>query len=189
MIRKPNKEEIEEIVNLHLASLKEGALYHLGKNVLKIVYEEILDDKGSFILVYESNKKIAGVAASTKDVKLLFDKVKSKHFSRIVFNVLRSSLINPKLPFRLLQKYPSKINSELLFLYVDKSQRGKGIGELLVNGTSKKFNNMNVREYKITILSSNSRGKKFYERIGFNKIKTYRSLGEERDIYLYKIKK
>ena len=68
------------------------------------------------------------------------------------------------------------------------SQGGEGIGEELVKATTKKFKEMEVGKYKITILSSNSRGKKFYERVGFNKIETYSSLGEKRDIYVYQIK-
>ena len=188
MIRNPSKEEIDKIVNLHLASLKEGALYQLGGNVLKIFYEELLKDNGSFILVYEQNKIIVGVAASTKDVELLLRKIKRKHFLKIAFNILKKSLTSPKLPFKLLQKYPSGIKPELLFLFVDPVQRGKGIGEELVKATSKRLKNMKIKKYKITILSSNFRGKKFYERIGFYKIKTYSSFGEERDVYLYKIK-
>ena len=184
MIKKPNKDEIEEIVNLHLESLREGALYHLGKTVLKIFYEEIFNDDDSFILVYESNQKIVGVAASTKDVGNLFDKIKKKHFLIIALNILRKSLTNPKLLFKLLQKYPSGIQSELLFLFVDSSQRGKGIGEKLVDATSKKFKNIGVNKYKITILSSNIRGKKFYEGLGFKKTGTYSSLREKRDIYI-----
>ena len=188
MIKKPKREEIEEIVKLHLASLKEGALYHLGKNVLKIFYEEILDDGDSFILAYKSGINTLGVAASTKDVEALFSKIKKKHFARIAFNVLKKSLANPKLPLKLLQKYPSEIKAELLFLFVDASQRGKGIGEKLVAATSREFIARGVYKYKITILSSNLRGKKFYERIGFRKTQTYSSLGEKRDIYAYTIK-
>ena len=189
MIRNARKEEIEKIVNLHLASLKEGILYHLGKDILKIFYKEILDDKNSFILVYGPKKNILGVAASTKNVKELFDKIKKNHFPIIAFNVLKKSLANPSLPFKLLQKYPSQINAELLFLYVKEAQRGKGIGEKLIVGTLKKFKAMGVNKYKITIISSNTKGKKFYERLGFGKIQTYSSLGEKRDIYAYKIKR
>jgi len=189
MIRNAKKEEMEKIVNLHRESLKEGVLYELGKGVLRLFYEEILYDKGNFILVYESNNNIIGVAASTKNIEELLDKIKKKHFVRITLNILKKSLTNPKLPLKLLQKYPSDVKAELLFLFVDASQRGKGIGEKLVNATSKKFMAMGVNNYKITVLSSNPRGKKFYERIGFKKTQTYTSLGEKRDIYTCKIKK
>jgi len=189
MIRNAKKEEIESIVNLHLVSLKDGVLYELGKGVLRLFYEEILYDKGNFILVYESDNSIIGVAASTKNIEELLDRIKKKHFARIALDILKKLITNPKLPLKLLQKYPSDVKAELLFLFVDASQRGKGIGEKLVNATSKKFMAEGVNNYKITVLSSNPRGKRFYERIGFKKAQTYTSFGEKRDIYTCKIEK
>lgn len=185
MIRYANKGEIEKIVSLHLESLKDGALFQLGKSTLKIFYEGMLSDKNSFILVYISNNDLVGAAASSKDVGALFNTIKKKYFAKLAFNVLKKSLSNPKLPFKLIQNYPSEIKAELLFLFVDASQRGKGIGEKLVAATSKEFSARGINKYKITILSSNIRGKNFYERIGFKKTQTYVSMGEERDIYIY----
>ena len=84
MIKTPHKREIEEIANLHLASLKDGVLYQLGKNILKIFYEEIIDDKYCFILAYYLNGKIVGIAASSEDSEKFLSKVKKSHFSELV---------------------------------------------------------------------------------------------------------
>lgn len=189
MIRKPSKEQVEEIVNLHLASLRDGVLYQLGKKVLSIFYEEIINDKNSFILVYEMGASVIGVAASTKDADKIFKNIIKKHLFKISFNILQKSIKYPFLPLRLLfSKNSNKLKPELLFLFVEPSQRGRRIGEKLVDATSKEFKKMGIRQYKIMILSSNNRGIRFYEKIGFMKIDQYKYLGEYRDIYKYDIK-
>lgn len=188
-IKVPSSKEIDKVVNLHMQSLKDGLLYRLGKDVLKVFYTELLDDKDSIIIAYYSNNKIAGVAASSKDVGKVFDKIKKNSFFTVAQKILAKSIKSPLLPFQLLfSKYSTILKPELVFLFVDPAQRGKKIGEKLVAATSAKFKKMGIRQYKITILSSNPRGIKFYERIGFKKSGQYKYAGESRDIYTLKIK-
>jgi len=189
MIKGIKFSDIDFITNLHLENLKDGLLYVLGKDILKIFYKEIFKDNDNFILAYYNNNKIVGVSASTKDATTLFNNIKKKYVLNLAFNILIKSLKKPTLPFRLIfSKHNSIIKSELLFLFVDGRFRDKKIGQKLVEATSKQFEKMKIKEYKITILSSNSKGKMFYERLGFKKIDEYRFLGEKRDVYRFRTK-
>ena len=186
MIRKPRLKEIGEIVNLHMENLKDGLLYVLGKEVLKIFYSEMFKDRNSFILAYYENGKIVGVAASTKDPEELSSKIRKKHFFGFVWTIILKSLENPILPLQILtSRYYSKIKPELMFLFVDKRHRGLGIGRELMRATAERFKNMKVKHYKITIVSSNLGGKKFYESIGFKKAGEFQFVDEYRDVFVY----
>ena len=188
VIKKPKIWELERIVELHYKNLKDGILYRLGKPVLRFFYKEIFNDKGSFILAFYSGNRIIGAAASTKDTAALFKKIKSKYFIELSFRAVFRSFTDPMLLLRLiLNEYPIKIKSELLFLFVENEFRGHGVGQKLVKSTTKRFKAMGVREYKITIFSSNVRGKKFYERLRFKHGGQFSSFNEKRDIYYYKI--
>ena len=184
MIKKPIASEISGIAEIHYDNLKEGLLYVLGKGILKVFYKELLNDRESILLAYYSDGRIVGIAASTKDTEKLFDKIKKKYFFRVVFNVLKKSVISPGFIFKLLEsKYSSSIKAELLFLFVDKGHRGEGIGKKLVAATSKKFRKMGVRKYRITIMPSNRDGIKFYEKLGFRKSGEFKFFGKKRHIF------
>ena len=183
-----SKNEIDKIVNLHMQSLKDGLLYRLGKDALKVFYQELFADKDSFIIAYCLNNKITGVAASSKDVEKVFDKIKKNNFFKLSYKIFAKSIKSPLLPFQLLfSKYSNSLKPELVFLFVDPAQRGKKIGEKLVKATSLQFKKNGVHQYKITILSSNSKGIKFYERMGFRRLGMYKYAGDSRDIYAIKI--
>ena len=183
MIKVPNSADLDRIVSLHYNSLKDGVLYYLGKGVLRIFYKEILTDKDSILLAYIKRNKILGVAASTKNTSRLFNKIKLKYPHRLAVAVLKKSPKDPLLLPRLLfSRYSSLIKPELLFLFVDPYSRGKGIGKTLVKATSNKFKKMGIKKYKITILSSNIKGKEFYCKFGFKKSGSYKFMNEKRDI-------
>lgn len=187
MIKRPKVEEISDISSLHLKSLKEGILYNLGHDILKLFYQEIFYDKHCFIWAYYINDRLAGVAASSEDSKKFLDKIKKKHFFKIALKVLKKSVKTPALPFRLILSKYQEIRSELVFLFVDEHHRGNKVGEELVNATTNEFRKRNIKNYNIAILSENVRGKKFYERLGFEKIKQFPFFGEKRDLYRYNI--
>jgi len=188
MIKKPKPSDINQIAELHMISLKDGLLYQLGKETLKKVYQEILQDKKSFIFVHYNKKKIIGAAASSLDEEELFGKVKKKYFLSIGLRVLARSITMPSLPFKILKsKYSSATKPELLFLFVDPKYRGGGIGKKLVDKTTEQFRKMGVNKYKITILASNKKGKKFYEKAGFKKTSSMDFMGQKRDIYVHKL--
>ena len=189
IIKVPSPGESDKIANLHLQSLKDGLLYRLGKDVLKIFYNELFSDKDSFIFADYTNGKIAGIAASSLDIDRIFSNIKRKNIFKMAYRILLHSLKSPSIPFRLLlSKYSTNIKPELVFLFVNPKKRGKKIGEKLVKATSEEFKRRKIKEYKITILASNSQGINFYERLGFKKAGQYVFLGEKRDIYIYKIK-
>ena len=109
----------------------------------------------------------------------------------MALSIFRESVKSPSLLSSvlrsLLSKYSTTNNPELIFLFVDPQYRGKKIGDNLVKETSKLFRKINASQYKITIMSTNTRGKQFYERVGFKKSGHYMFLGELRDIYMYKL--
>lgn len=189
MIKVPKAADLDKIVNLHYGSLRDGVLYFLGKGVLKVFYHEILKDNDSILLAYYEKGRILGVAASTKNTSRLFNKIKLKYPHRLAAAILKKMAEDPLLLPRLVfSKYSSSIKSELLFLFVDPSSRGKGIGKALVKATSDRFKKMGIKKYKITILSSNIKGKEFYYKFGFKKSGNYRFMNEGRDILTLDIK-
>lgn len=185
MIKIPKLDETGAISKLHLKNLKEGILPSLGMGVLKIFYKEIIQDKYSFVFAYYDKGEITGVAALTCNYDELLRKIKMRHFIRLFFAILLKFLDNPLTPFKILfSKYPPEPKAELMFLFVDEKFRGKGIGQRLVEATSKKFKELGVKKYKVTVLSENERGKKFYEKMGFEHAGKCDFLNKSKEIYV-----
>lgn len=186
IIRKMSLPDLDEAVELHVRSLPEGALYRLGKRVLRCFYAELVKDPMSFVLGCYDKKKLVGVAASTKNMKEIIQKTKRNHRLALASAVLKRAVVSPVFIARLfLSDYSPESMPELAFLFVDPMKRGSGIGKSLVNRTTKEFVGMKVSSYKITISKSNIRGKKFYEKNEFHKAGSFEYAGEWRDVYVH----
>lgn len=186
MIRRATLSDIGEIVKLHIENLKDGLLYILGEDILRLFYNDLIADKNSFVLLYSKDDKILGIAASTLDANRFFRDFKNRNIVKLISKMLEKSIKNPLLPFQFIfsEKYPKEPKAELLMLFVDRRSRGKNIGTYIVKKTIGQFKKMSVDKFKITILSTNMKGREFYRKRNFTDIGEFNYLGELRNIYV-----
>lgn len=186
MIRRARSPDISSIVKLHMKNLKDGIFYNLGRAILKILYRELIADKDCFVFLHMQDNRILGVAASSINAPSFFSRFRNRTAFKIGLTMMFKSLTNPTLFLKaLLLRYPSTYKAELVFLFVDTNARGKNIGTKLVNKTISEFRKHNVKKFKITILSQNLIGRRFYEKLGFKNTGTFDILNEKRNIYVY----
>jgi len=187
IIKKASEQDIGSVVNLHLESLQDGLLPLLGLEILLAFYKELLQDDGSEILVAKEGKEIVGVAAISKNPDRLIAKFKGGSFFKIAKGMAGAFLRKPQVTIRevffsgKLRGYP-----ELMFLYTKPSMQGRGIGKRLLAEVFKLFFAMKVNEFIIVISPKNEKGKRFYEKNGFRKIKEA-SLFDCHEAYLVKL--
>jgi N-acetylglutamate synthase-like GNAT family acetyltransferase len=189
MIRKAEQSDVKVIVKLHLENLKDGLLFLLGDKILTLFYSEILADKDCFVFVDCDNNEIIGVAASTVNSKFVFSNFKNKYFFKLFFGLLGILAFHPSLLFKFIfmGTYPEYPKEELMMLFIDQKNRGKGVGAGLVGQTVKEFRKYNAKSFKISILSMNSKGRNFYEKFGFKIKSKFTYFGERRALYTYEL--
>jgi ribosomal protein S18 acetylase RimI-like enzyme len=189
IIRKAKESDIPAIVQLHYTNLKEGVLHQLGKKTLSLFYRGIFKDKKSFILLCVRGEYIAGAVAASCDSGKTISRIKKENFSKLIWPCLALLIKRPRFVTHFLKEESNQpLGSELMFIFVDNDSRRQGIGDKLIEATSKEFSKRGVKKYRITILPTNSGGKKFYERNKFNKEKELVYFGEKREIYSHTIR-
>ena len=191
MIRAAEISDVDRIVDLHLKSLRDGILFRLGRTILVLFYKEAIINSDCFVLLSLDNEEIVGVSASSLDASFFFEKFKKKYFLKLFFAFIKSSLVNPVLVYKfILQgKYPEQPKEELMMLFVDSHVRSKGLGRHLVDATVEEYKRRNTKSFKITILTKNIKGRKFYEKFGFIYDGLFTYLQESRAAYTYNISK
>jgi len=185
MVRRATLNDINHLVKLHLENLQDGLLYRLGKNTLSCFYKEAIMDNSCFVFLFCEESRILGVAASSDDSFSFFGKVKKKYFFTIAYDLMRILFFDISLLFKLMNqgKYPMFPKSELMMLYVENSKRSKGIGKKLIEAANSEYKYRGVNIFKITILSDNLSGRKFYEKSGFLFKGDFFYMQEKRSIY------
>lgn len=169
MIDYCKKEDIEECVNLHMNTLREGLLYELGKDILKKVYYTAIMDKDSFLIANKERGEINGVALGTKNIKRFIRSIRDKYLFDVLKSTIRLTIKKPSATTTIISSvfYTGKYKGEVLFLFVREKDGRKGIGTLLINKTNTIFKQWGVPRYRVVLMDSNEGAKHFYEKNGF----------------------
>jgi len=175
------EKDLDEVATLHFRSLQEGFVYKLGsRQFMKHIYQTILSDQRSFCYLHDQGK-ITGVAAATENTAPLFSKLRRLSILPwLLFGLIRK----PHLLRDFLQapQYPNNL-PEMIYLFVDSTVHGQGIGSMLIKAVDAEFKQRGVGKYTIVINSSNP-ARRFYEKHGFMHLKKRKLFGEEKDVFL-----
>jgi ribosomal protein S18 acetylase RimI-like enzyme len=71
-------------------------------------------------------------------------------------------------------------SAELIYLAVAAEQRGRGIGEALVRRFGDALRERGVSRFELSVDANNADAVRFYERLGFTRIGSYREFGHSR---------
>ncbi len=181
--------ELEQIVKLHLSTLKESTLNQLGKKFLAIVYKTIIADSQSIFLVLRNEGKIIGFLAATQNSAYFYKNIVRQNFLQLTLEVTRQTLKNPSLFFKIINWLLFKKNhpeypAELQFIAVSEKYQGQGLGTKLIKALNSHFKGKNVSHYKVGTWASNQNSNGFYQHLGFQKLYQENILGILFNFYL-----
>jgi len=175
-IRKPDKEEIYEISNIHLKAFKGFFLSELGKEFLIIYYNAIRKNSRGILIGCYDDKELLGFCAATT----LSTGFNSYLVKRNFLNFAKTGLIllfnKPKALVRLIKNF-TKTNSsnndtgnyaELLSIGVSPSAQGKGVGKRLLLSLEEYLREKQIAELSLTTdFYDNEKTLTFYKGMGF----------------------
>lgn len=175
-IRKPEKEEVYAISDIHLKAFEGFFLSELGKEFLSTYYNSVrVNDRGVLLGCFDDKKLLGFCAATTLSEGFNKYLVKSNFFSfsKIGFFLL---FTRPKALLRLLKNFTKSDPSvsddghyaELLSIGVSPTAQGKGVGKKLLMALEKYLNDKNVSKLSLTTdFYDNEKTQNFYKGLGY----------------------
>jgi ribosomal protein S18 acetylase RimI-like enzyme len=180
---------------IHAQALAGDFLPSLGINFLRVFYEGALDQGAGFGFV-DLEEKPRGFVFGSADTRALFKRVMLSRMLALGLAALPALLRRPLLLRNVAETflYPSKEGqsphqAELVVIGVDTESRGRGIGQALVAELNRAFRAQGIVAYKVTVLRSNPRANRFYQRLGFQLSFEFTLYGKKWNLYTNQLEK
>ena len=204
----PDIEDLNKIAFLHQKYLAIGLLSKFGKIFLKILYEDIVSSKDSFLVIARDpkSKEIIGFCSGTYNTKVFYKRFFRKNFFRLLllfFNGLEENrakilLSSMRVFFSEIIRFifkaqknegPKKIClAQLLSLVVEESYQNAGVGHLLFMEFSNTMECKGIFEFFTIAAYSQEKAQLFYSRQGGIKTEELKLDQLESAKYHFKIK-
>lgn len=178
-----DKNIVDEIVDIHMATFQGFFLTFLGKGFLKQLYEGYIEHKKSNLIIARQDKEIAGFIAYSSDISDLYKYLIRKKLLLFAWYSFIAFIKNPKILFRLLSAFSKSEEVsrkekyiELASIGVKPDVKAQGIGSSMIS-YMKKHIDFNEYEYISleTDAESNEYANKFYLKNGFILTRTYKT--------------
>jgi ribosomal protein S18 acetylase RimI-like enzyme len=175
MIRQMRKDDVPNVVRVHLAGFQGFFLTFLGPAFLRELYKATLIDNSGIGFVAEYEEGICGFVTGTTHPSGFYRRLLRNRWWRFALASVLPVLKRPSIIPRLLRalSMPEKVNKQdgrgtLMSIAVLPEMKGKGIGKTLVNAFLKDAANRGLKQ--VDLLSdryNNDDVNAFYKDLGF----------------------
>lgn len=190
-----DKNIVNEIVDIHMATFQGFFLTFLGKGFLKQLYEGYIEHKQSNLIVAKQNNEIVGFIAYSSDISDLYKYLIKKKLLLFAWYSFSAFVKNPKILFRLLSAFKKSDEVrrkesyiELASIGVKPDVKAQGIGSSMISYMKEQID-FNEYEYISleTDAENNEYANKFYQKNGFVLARTYKTKqGRKMNEYRYR---
>lgn len=190
-----DKNIVNEIVDIHMATFQGFFLTFLGKGFLKQLYEGYIEHKQSNLIIARQNKEIVGFIAYSSDISDLYKYLIKKKLLLFAWYSFVAFIKNPKILFRLLSAFSKSEEVsrkekyiELASIGVKPNVKAQGIGSSMISYMKEQID-FNEYEYISleTDAENNEYANKFYLKNGFVLARTYKTKqGRKMNEYRYR---
>lgn len=175
------KHYIKNIVNIHLASFKGFFLSSLGSRFLYLLYLNIARDKNGIILTAEINGEQVGFVAGVLDQEGFYKRLIRGQLCKFAIASIPGLLRKPGIILRLIRalKRPEEASAYssracLMSIGVDPRYQGKRVGEILIEAFCNQLIRNRCKTFCLTTDKyDNDRVNKFYQKMGFELVRTF----------------
>lgn len=192
-LKPEDKERVNNIVSIHMATFQGFFLTFMGVNFLKLMYKSYLEFNNSGILAAFKGQKLVGFLAYSGDMNGLYRYMIRKKLLPFAWYSLGALLRKPTVFLRLVRALlkPSEALRdekyvELASIGVDPNAESKGVGSLLIDKLKEM---VDFDEYKYITLETdainNERVNSFYQKNGFSLYREFET-HEGRKMYEYR---
>lgn len=195
-IRKVDKNErdvLNEVVSIHLATFKGFFLTFMGKGFLRQMYRSYAEHEMSDIFIAECDGKVAGFLAYSEHMSGLYKHMIKRHLIKFAWYSAGAFFRKPKVFMRLVRAFlkPGEAKREekyieLASIGVHPDAKAKGIGSTLISALKQE---VDFEEFDYITLETdaidNEVANKFYVKNGFRIVREYETR-EGRKMYEYR---
>ena len=176
-----DKNIVNEIVDIHIATFQGFFLTFLGKGFLKQLYKGYIEHKQSNLIIARQDKEIVGFIAYSSDISDLYKYLIKKKLLLFAWYSFIAFIKNPKILFRLLSAFSKSEEVsrkekyiELASIGVKPDVKAQGIGSSMISYMKERID-FNEYEYISleTDAENNEYANKFYQKNGFVLARTY----------------
>ncbi len=168
--------DLPAVARIHYESLPDDFIPSLGLDFLECVYyPAAIQSQHAVTYIARINSKPAGFVTVAHDSTLYTKDILKGHYLMIGGYALRAALRDPSYIIRSMQVFqsallskPDPIKGEIVFIAVDKNQRGQGLGVGLVTRAVGYLQHQGVSQYRTKTLASNVNVIRMYEKLGWS---------------------
>jgi len=183
-VRSMSRQDLDDVVGVHLRSFPEFFLSRLGPAFLRHLYRELIDDPTGIVLISKHNHSIQGFVAGSTESRGLYRRLLVRKWPLFAISSVAPAIRHPSLVPRLLNAF-YKTDEEtfekgcglLMSIAVDPQCQSKGIGTRLVHRFLAECRNRGLSSVRLTTdKTDNDPTNRFYIGLGFtvSKVNTTR---------------
>ena len=176
IIRVAIREDVPEIVNIHLNAFDGFFLTTLGQSFLSFYYSAFINSKDGIVLCAVVDDKVCGFAAATKQCKGYNSNLIKTNFISFIGLAFKLLFIKPSALIRLVKNLSKKSDviddpedyAELYSIGVADNAQGKGVGKKLMAEIEEKMKSEGVEKISLTTdYYNNDSAIAFYRTMGY----------------------
>ncbi|KPA13936.1 GCN5-related N-acetyltransferase [Candidatus Magnetomorum sp. HK-1] len=172
-------QDIPEVSSLHMKSLKEGLLYDMGEQYIRLLHYISLKSENSYGFVALDRDQIIGAAICSKNINDLYRKM--IFHPKFLFGLAKRIFRLKKL-YSTFGKEPIKY--EFTFFFIDKAYHNLYVALNLMNLIDKYFSKQGIYTYTLQVKETNKTAIVLYEYFGFKKYSEIGTANSKRVIYI-----
>ena len=190
-VEKADITQAKDVALLHKKEIPTGFISSLHINVIKKLYERIINDEILFVL--KDNGKIIGFVSCAMDTGRLYKRFLMKNLFQVLpyflpkifsLSFVKKVLETLTAPFKTKVEKEKEI-PELLSIVVSSEVQARGLGKLLLDALEEELRKRGVEEYKVVAGEKLVAANKFYRKNGFELTKQSEiHSGEKSNIYV-----
>lgn len=171
--------EVAQVAKIHKLYLKEGTLSQLDEGFLKDFYASTIAEANIFTVTVLQENEVLGFATGAVNLSSIPKNIIPKVLKSFILSVAKNPLIFFKIvqmPFYLSFTQKTK-SAEIFSIAVLPKSQGKGIGKALIDFCRKEFKKKGYTNFLVSA-RNNMEANKFYKKIGMDKIRSVKFLGD-----------
>lgn len=176
-VRPMRRDDLDEVVSIHLAAFPNFFLTFLGPRFLRVFYDAVRRD--GIALVATANDRVAGFVVGMLDSKAFYRRLWRKRFFHVAVAIAPVVLRHPSTLKRVARRgveraFQPAPGAELMSLAVHPREQHHGAGGALVEAFIASVHASGTESlWLITDAAENDAVKQFYERLGFAVRRTF----------------
>ncbi len=174
MIKKADKSDIQNIIDLHLSSFDKNHFSAVfSKEMLERYFENLLElNDFNFVLYNDEQKELLGYVIAGYNSQEAVNKFIEKNYFAVILTLVKNPRFLSEKVSEISEKifgtkYEKRGKCRLYLIAVNQKYKGKGIGKKLINHLENEIRKTGLNIYGLSVRKDNKEAIGFYNQNGY----------------------